>query len=247
MNWIDVAIIVILLIFIGVGFWKGFIFSILSMFGTFINFVISIILTKPTSLLLNNWFHLETAIENKLTKSIAGMNEGFNTNLIGMSKSEISKHVSTTLENSDFPLNNLFDKLININPDKVSHKSELTLNHILSDSLSKFFTLIISFAIIFALIYLILFIITIVTKKIKEIESIRITDRILGVLFGAIKGAITIIFIIGFIALFKEDGIFDSVVLYIKDSTIGGFAYSHINTFVDKYITLENVVKTIKK
>ena len=246
MNWIDIGIIAVLLIFICIGFWKGFIFSILSLFGTFINFIISLVLTKPTYLLLNKWFKLESAIQSKLTKSISSMNDGFNSNLLEMSNSEANNHISKTLNDSDFPLNKLFDKLINIKTENITNKEELTLTNILSESLSKFFSLAISFVVIFALIYLILFLLTIITKKIKEIETIRVTDRILGVLFGIINGSITIIFIIGFIALFREDGIFESIINYIKDSTIGGFAYTYINQFIDKYITLENVVKTIK-
>lgn len=246
MNWIDIIILIILIIFIGVGFWKGFIFSVLSLFGTFINSIISLILTKPTSILLNKWFNLEKSITNNLSSKIIKMHEGFSTNLIGMSDKEINKHVSTTLNKSDFPLNKLFDKLINIKSENISHKTELTLENILSESLGQFFTLIISFVIIFILIYLILFILTLITKKIKEVETVRITDRILGVLFGAIRGAITIMFIIAFISFFKENGVLSSVISYIKDSTIGGFTYEHVNTFVDKYITLENVVKTIK-
>ena len=93
----------------------------------------------------------------------------------------------------------------------------------------------------------ILLIITLVTKKLKEMETVRITDRILGVVFGAVRGALLVIFIIGFISLFNENGILSPVISYIKDSTIGGFAYNHINTFVDKYITLDNIVKTVRK
>jgi len=246
MNWIDIVILAILLIFIAFGFWKGFAFSVISLFGSFINTVISLFLTKPVNLLLNNWFKLEGSITNSLSHKISAMHEGFNTNLVGLTNKEIKSHISTTLSKSDFPLSKLFNRLIKIDSDSILDKTELTLNDILSKSLGSFFSLIISFIIIFILIYLFLFILTVVTKKIKEVESIRITDRILGVLFGAIKGAITIAFIIAIISLFKENGLLEPVINYIKQSTIGGFAYTHINTFTDKYITLQNVVKVLK-
>ena len=189
---------------------------------------------------------LKPTLEKSFTSKLSSMHEGFNTNLVGLDNAEIKKHISSTLKESDFPLTNLFSKLINVKKDSIAHKSELTLNNILSDSLSKFFTLIISFVVIFLLIYLILFIISIITKKLHEIETIRITDRILGVLFGAIKGCLTIMFIIAIISLFNENGILGDIISYMKDSSIGGFAYKHINLFTDKYITLTNVVKTIK-
>ena len=246
MNWIDIAIIVILLIFITFGFWKGFAFSVISLFGSFINTIISLFLTKPVNLLLNNWFNMEGSITNSLAIKISKMHEGFNTNLVGLTNKEIKTHVSTTLSESNFPLSKLFNNLIKIDSDTILNKTELTLTDILSKSLGSFFSLVISFVIIFILIYLFLFILTVVTKKIKEIETIRITDRILGVLFGAIKGAITIAFIICIISLFKENGLLEPVINYIKQSTIGNFAYTHINTFTDKYITLDYIVKVLK-
>jgi len=246
MNWIDIIILVILLIFITIGFWKGFAFSIISLFGSFINTIISIFLTKPVNTLLNNWFNLENSLTKSFSSKISSMHNGFNTNLVGMNNKEIKTHISTTLSESDFPLSKLFNRLININSDSILKKENLTLNDILSKSLGSFFSLIISFVIIFILIYLVLFLLTIITKKVKEVEGIRITDRILGVIFGAIKGALLICFIICIISLFNENGLLKTVITTIKNSTIGGFAYTHINTFTDKYITLDYIVKTLK-
>ena len=207
MNWIDGLIIVILLIFIAIGFWKGFIFSILSLFSAFINFTIALFLTRPVTNLFNSWFGLEGALTKGFESKLTSMNAGFNTNLVGMTDSEITNHISTTLKESNFPFENMFKRLLSVNSEKIADKTSISLNDILSKSLGSFFSLIICFVIIFLLIYLILFLVSRLSKKAKEIESIRITDRILGVVFGIIKGALVVVGLFAILSFFKEDGV----------------------------------------
>lgn len=245
MNGIDIAIIVILVAFVAFGFYKGFIFSILSLFSTFVNFCIAIALTKPVSNLFNSIFNLE----GSLTSNIAGKltAEGYTTNLVGMTDKEISSHISSTLQSNNFPLNKLFNGLVNITNEKIGDKTSITLQEILSKSLGTFFTLIISFVVIFLLIYLVLFIISRISKKAKEAsQGINTTDRILGVIFGLIRGAIVIAFIFVIISFLPENGIFAGMIDYIKQSAIGNFAYTNVNNFVDKYLNWQTVGKAIQ-
>lgn len=246
MNWIDIIIIAIMLVFIAIGFWKGFIFSILSIFSAFINFVISILLTRPVTNLFNSWFGLEGALTKGFEGKLTSMHDGFNLNMVGMTDSQISTHISTTLEESNFPLKNMFEKLLTVNSEKIADQTSITLNDILSNSLGSFFSLIISFVIIFIIIYLILFLISKISKKAKEIDGIRITDRILGVVFGIVKGALVVIGLFAILSFFKEDGALEPVFKYISNSEMSSWIYSNINTLVDKYITLDNITSIIK-
>jgi len=247
MNWIDAIIIVILLIFIIVGVCKGFMFSILSVFSSFVNFCIALVLTKPCTTLLNQWFDLEGTLTNKLSIKLANMSEGFSTNLVGMSNSEISTHVSNTLKESKFPLESLFNNLLKIDSEVISSKESLTLGEILSKSLGSFFSFIITFVILFILIYLILFILSKFSSKAKEVEGIRVIDRILGVLFGFIKGSLLVVFIFAILSFFKEDGLLKSLFNYIEGSQLGTFIYNYINPFVDKYLNFETLKSIINK
>lgn len=246
MNWIDAILLVILIVFVSIGFWKGFIFSILSMFSAFINFVLAIFLTRPVTNLLNSWFGLEGGLTNAFSNKITSMGEGFSTNLVGMTDSEISTHVSSTLKESNFPMQNLFKSMLNIKADQIADKTSLTLNDILSKSLGSFFSLIISFVIVFLLIYLVLWIISLISKKAKEVDGIRIVDRLLGVVFGLVKGALTIAFVFAILSFFSEDGVLEPVFNYINNSAIGSWAYQNINTLVDKYLNFDTLSKVVQ-
>lgn len=245
MNWIDLIILIILVVFVAVGFWKGFIFSILSMFSFFINFAISLFLTRPVTNLLNSWFGLESGLTNAFSNKILSMGEGFSTNLVGMTDSEISSHVSKTLESADFPFKRMFEGMLNIKADQIADKASLTLNDILSKSLGSFFSLIISFIIIFLLIYLVLWIISLISKKAKQVDGIRIVDRILGVLFGLVKGFLSIAFVFAILSFFSEDGLLKEVFSYINQSAIGSFIYQNVNTLVDTYLNFDTLSKAV--
>ncbi|MBR2909560.1 MAG: CvpA family protein [Clostridia bacterium] len=247
MNWIDIAILIIMLIFITIGFWRGFMFSIISMFSAFINFTIALLLTRPVTNLINSWFRLEGALTNAFENKLSSLSNGFNTNLVGMSNSQIADHISSTLNESNFPFKKLFTNFLDIKASAIEGKTSLTLNDILSKSFGSFFSLIICFVIIFLLIYLILFLLSKLSTKAKEVEGIRITDRILGVFFGIIKGALVVIGLFAVLSFFKEDGVLEPVFKYISQSQMSNWIYSNVNLLVDKYITLEQLTSVIKK
>lgn len=242
MNWVDIVIIVLLVVFVAIGFWKGFIFSILSLFSVFINFILSLFLTKPFSTLFNKW-GLESKLISSFTSKISSMHTGFDVNMIGMNQEQINNHISTTLTESNFPFKSMFERMIKFSPETVSHKANLTLTDILSKSLGNFFSLVISFTIAFILIYLILWLIGFLSKKAKQVEGLRIIDRLLGVAFGLIRGAIAISTIFTVLSFFNEEGILQTVFEYIDSSTIGSWVYQNMNTLVDKYLNFGEITK----
>lgn len=246
MNWIDIGIIVILIVFIAIGFWKGLIFSLLSVFSTFVNFCISIFLARPITNLLNNWFGMESSMCKGFMSKFSSATPLFDTNMVGMTKSEISSHISKTLSEGKVPFKKLLSAMIKISPEQIEAKESCTLNEILSKSFSAFFSLIIGFIISFAIIYLILWIISLLTNKAREIDGIRITDRILGVLFGLIKGFLFVAFLFSILSFFNEDGSLKSVFDYINQSQLGSWIYNVVKTLVDKYLNFGAVVKQVQ-
>lgn len=245
MNWIDAIILVILVVFVAIGIWKGLVFSLLSMFSSFINFVLAIFLTKPLTILIGKHFKLESALTNAFAKNISSRGAGFDTNLVGMTNEEISSHISNTLSESKFPAKGLFKNMMNVTSEKISGKTSLTMTDILSKSLGSFFTIIICFVIAFLLILLTLWIVSLISKKARQVDGIRVTDRILGAVFGLIKGALFVCFIFAILSFFKEDGLLAKLFTYIHKSAIGDWMYSNVNYLVDKYINFQTFKKLV--
>lgn len=248
MNAIDIVIILILLLFIGIGTYKGFIFSLVSVFSSTINFFIAFIICKPINSVLNSIFNLELAIKNGFSAHFTSLGTAFNTNMVGLSQASINTHISNTLNNSSLSgfEKDLYSKVLKVSPSQIANKEFVSVNSILSQSLATFFSVLIGFIISFALIYLILWIINLIGKKVKENgHSTKVIDRIFGFIFGAIKGALYISLFFVVLSFFNENGLLKDLFNYIKASPIGNFAYKNVNYFMDTYVNLKDLFNGI--
>lgn len=247
MNWVDAAIIAIVLIFVIVGCVKGLVFSVLSIFSSSVNFFISLFLTRPVASLINALFGMESSLTSNFAAKLTAMDCGFDVELSTFgSQAELSSHVSETINNSSLSgfSKGILNSTVHITPENVAG-TNTTLNDIVSKSFASFLTLVISFIIVFILIYLILWIISAISKKMHKNQDVRLTDRILGLFFGLIKGFLFVVLVFGVLSFFNENGVLAPIIDYIKSSTIGGWLYGNVSTFVHKYIDLKEIFKGI--
>ena len=82
MNIIDIVVLVLLLLTALIGFWKGFINSLLSFFSSALSLTAAFFLAKPLASLMNNWFKLGATIGNAVSGQISGFFADFS-NLTG--------------------------------------------------------------------------------------------------------------------------------------------------------------------
>ena len=247
MNWVDILIIAIILIFIIVGCVKGFVFSILSIFGSTVNFIIALCLCKPMANFLNSSFNLESTLVSNFTDKLSNISTDFNIPLSTFkTQTELSSHINDTINNSSLGgfIKKLLSNTIKVTPENVSG-TDTTLNNIISKSFATFISLIISFIIVFILIYLILWLISFLSKKANQISDIKFTDRILGTFFGFVKGSLIVLFIFALLSLFNQDGLLSGLFKEINNSTIGGWLYNNVSEFMHKYVNLKDIAKSI--
>ena len=247
MNWFDAIIIVILLIFMAFGIKKGFMFSIIDMFGFFVNFVISLFLSKPMHGLLG-FMGMERSIASGLFAKYSTFN-GFTTDLIEYQQvnGNVTDYVNETINNS--PLNGfekkLFNGTINHNlADKLaaSSNSTVSLADIMSKALAQFITVITAFIISFILIYVVLLVLRIVSKKLKESNFVNVFDKIFGAGFGIVRGFMFLVLIFAVLSFFSDNGILGTVINYINQSAIGGWLRRSVNTFMIQYVDIKQFI-----
>lgn len=243
---LDIAIVVIILIFVIIGIKKGFAFSLISLFGGTVNLFFATILTGPFKSLLST-IGLTGSIQGVYASKMATM-AGFETELVGMGAEELTTTVNNAINNSGFSwvtktLTRWFCKLT---PENIAHKTSCTLKDILSDAYSSFWSTFIAFAVAFGLIYLVLFLISKAMKAAKRDRAFDFFDKVLGLLFGLVRGAMSIAFLIAILSLFSENGLLGPVIDYVKASKIGGWGYNLINPIVDHYINFENIIAAIR-
>lgn len=247
MNWIDAAIIVILLIFIVFGIKKGFMLSVIDLFSFFVNTIISLFLAKPMRSLLN-MFGMENSLASSLYDKYSALGSDFTTDLIEYSKNKnITDFVNDAFKSSSLSefskkifngaINNgLSDKLANSTNETVS------LADIMSKSLAQFITVVSAFAICFILMYVLLIILKAISKKLNQSKFVNLFDKLFGACFGAVKGFLFVVALFVVLSFFSDNGILGSAINYINQSAIGGWLRSNVNTFMIEYVNIKQFV-----
>lgn len=245
MNWIDIVIIVIMLIFIIIGVCKGFMFSVLSLFSGMVSVFLSILLTKPMTMLLS-LTGVQNSISTGYVTKFAGLSS-FQTNLVDIANpTEFAKNAVSSSNLSGFS-KTVTNWFLNISPSQLEGKGSITLSEILSKAYAGFWCTLIAFAISFALIWLVLWILSRIAKKTKENKVVNKTDRFLGFIFGIVRGALVISVIFAVLSFFNRTGVFAPLFNYIEQSKIGSWLFNFVDHFMKTYINIDGIVKSIFK
>ena len=242
MNFIDIIIISILLIFIIIGICKGFMSSFLSLFKGLVLIFLAILLTSPINMLVNK-IGITNSIKSAYSMRMDSM-PGFNTNLVNLDAQTLNTHIKTTINESELPniTKTTTNWFLKISPEQIANKENITLNNILSNSYSNFWSTLISFTISFLLILIILLILNKITQKSKQIPVIKATDRVLGAIYGFIHGTIIICVLLAILNLFSPTGLLEPIYSAIYASKIGDWAFSQVHLFIQKYLNFNTLL-----
>lgn len=247
MNWFDAGIIAILLIFMAFGIKRGFMFSVIDLFGVFVNFIISLFLCGPMRKLLG-LMGMEKGIASGLYSKYSSFGSDFTKNLISVKENgNVTDFVNDAFNHS--PLNAFSKKLFNgtINhrlADKLaaSTNESVSLADIMSKSVAQFVTIIVAFILSFVLIYVVLLVLRILSKKLQQSKAVNVFDRIFGGCFGIVKGFMFLIVIFAILSFFSDNGILGTVMNYINKSAIGGWLRTSVNTFMVEYVDIKQFI-----
>ena len=251
MNWLDLALVLFVIIFIIIGIKKGFMTSVLSSFSFGAIAIAAFFLYRPIMSLLNNWFGLENAIFDSYYDKLVAHSTDFEVNLIGLEKAELRTFVRSTLKSGAIPfiprimfnlfLNNrsLYTKL------EASGLESRTLGEIVGSSYANFFTTLIAFAITYILICLIVLLFKFIVNKLRNIGFVKVVDNIFGALYGAFRCFIILVIISTVINLLSPFNFMDSIVNYINNSFFGNLIYGQINNIIDNLLGYTDVVTSL--
>lgn len=251
MNWLDLVLILLILIFLFIGFKKGFMTSVLSSFSFKINAIISFFLCKPLSIVLNKLFNIETLISNNYASKLISSSTDFSVNLLDIPSADLGSFVSNTINKSN--LSNFTNSLTNLFLNNNSLYSTLhdsnhttrTLADIISSAYGNFFITIISFISSILLIYLFVLLLRFITNKLRSIGFIKTVDNIFGIFFGLFQCFLFFIILSLIIKLMSGLSFMSGVINYINSSAIGDFIYGQISSFIDNYLNLNILFDSI--
>ncbi len=249
MNWLDLAILLFVAIFIFIGVKKGFMTSVISNFSISLNLIISFFLHKPIQSLYMKWFG--GSLATNYATSLIESSSGFAANLISLPSSELKGFVKATLDAGEIKgIPRLFYNLFLNNSSLYTklHNSGLesrTLADILGDTRATFLTTIIAFVTSFVLLYLIIWLISLLVKKLREIGLVKVVDNSLGALYGLFKAFLCLIIVCLILNLMSPFAFMQGVEAYINGSLCGRFIYEPINYFIENYLNFGEIIRTI--
>lgn len=180
MNILDIIVLVILGIFLIAGLVKGFLRTLLSLFGNIASLIVAIIFAQPVAKILDSWWHLTenfgTSIAEALSSSgiLPTVTEGMTRDdvISGINASPILKSLITPFVPTEF--------------------SADTLAASIGNSLGALATIVVTAILLFVAIRLAVFLLSKLFDAITKSRAISGLDRLLGGLFGILKGAIVV-------------------------------------------------------
>ncbi|MBQ8451694.1 MAG: CvpA family protein [Clostridia bacterium] len=251
MNWLDLGIIVLVVIFLIIGIKRGLMRSVLSHFTLGTNCLISFFASRPIGWLYDKIFNISGKIAGSYSSKLLEASADFGTNLIGISNDSLSGFVSSTINKSGF--SRFTNWLLNLFINKGSLYSELnesgktsrTLSEIISEGLGSFYLKLISFVTSIILIYLIVWLFKLLADKLRKNGAVKVVDSVLGVVYGLVRAFIILVIICVVIKLISPLSFMGGVIEYINGSLFGKLIYSQVNSFMDNYLNFSDLIRSI--
>ena len=187
---------IVFIVSVIVGAKQGFIKSLISTFGSLLSLIFAVLLCSSVAKFLENKFSLVTTISSKLTGILTGV---FGEELMSTPLSLATEDVLS--ENFNLSLY-LVRIILSIKSSDIA--PDTTLSNIICPVFAYYIVCILSVILLYILFRILFFIIGEIVKKLHSNKVIGTTDTVLGLVFGAIKGIITINFalmILGIIPL----------------------------------------------
>lgn len=227
---VDIVILVMLVVFVGIGIMRGFANSLLSLCGWFISLIISIFLARPFASLLENILPFDNWIGVPILNWLS-QNEFLNI-AIPQTESEIT----TALIGAGIPefLANILTPAVKGVIPSVSDQS-VTLAQIIAPAITHCVVLVIAFIVLQILVRVaVLLVQHLLTRTIEKFALATAIDRTLGGVFGFIKFVLVVFATFMVLTPLKTYAFMDWYEKDVDKSTIGKFVEE--NNFLDDWL-----------
>lgn len=197
--FIDLAILLILLICIFLGYKKGLIGVVFKIFSFAISLILSFVLINPITNLVIDKTSIDESLEASVIKFINGNND------------EKASETSSTITNY---INNYISKYESTSQDTIAKN--------ISKELTRNIIGIGTFIILFIILRIVLFFLSFITSAIAELPIIKQFNVSGGVIYGIIEGLFIIYLLLAIISFLN----IPTLQFAIKNSVIGSILYN---------------------
>lgn len=203
---VDLIIIAVLLLFIGMGYKKGLTGSLIKLLSFVIALVLAFMLYKPIASVIIEKTEIDENIKNTITNTLGQEDKS--------GKEEKSKDENTNTT--------ILDNINNGIKDATEEVKNTAINGITETIIGMG-----SFITIYIVVRLVLLVVGLFVNQITKLPIIKQTDKIGGIVYGALEGIVIIYTILAIITLISIVWIDNPVVIAISKSTLGEMLYNH--------------------
>ncbi len=214
----DIILILLLLLFAGMGMKKGFMKTMLSFAGIILSLIIAVFLTNSFAGMLEG-----TGIHDFIIKSSSGMLDGVG----GFMATEIPSYEvlyeALSASMPDFIAKMLADSAAAL----IGTSANMTIAELLTPTLASFFLHIASFFILFVGSFIITLIVKAIVSAITSLPIISTVDKLLGFVLGLVKGILFISAVMLLLSFMGNIGFVETINTYIMDSFLASYMYNN--------------------
>lgn len=247
MATIDIVVLCVLIVFGIVGMIRGFLDTLISLFGNLFSLGIAILCSKPVSKFLDSIFHIVDGIGGKIASSLSGTVKPFVDNI-----EAVNDGVLTGAELKDYmkgdSLANRALKLF-VEDSKEFVRTEGTdaaamdtqvVNYV-GAQIAKIVAIVIAVIVMFVIIRIAILLLAKLFDALSKNKVVSGIDRAVGLLFGLIKGSILVCIVLAVFYLIANQ----TVLNWIDGSTITKWVYTYVCEFVEFLVSKFNLPKQI--
>lgn len=225
--FVNAILIAILAAFSVGGTFKGFLRSVFSLLGFVVAIGAAFALTPSVSHLAEEKSFLQAPISGAVQSVVEALDENF-------AKLEFSEQdkMLAYIKTSDIPLyaKSVLVKLV----EKTNFEGKFTISRIVSRPLYSFAIRFVVFALLAIIFYVIVKILQIITLKMVRLPFLKVTDRVLGFLFGLTLGIVIYFLIVSIMLLVSQFVLSDWIIKKIEGGYLSSIFYQN---FGDKVIS----------
>lgn len=232
---IDIVILCVLVLFGIIGIWKGFLNTIISLFGNLASLAVAILCAKPVSSFLDKIFNIVGGIGGKIAESLAPTITPFESGITELTGSGLKTYLANDGLSFQERLFNLFIE------DSATFTTDAEVVKYIGERIAGVAALVIAVVVMFIVIRIGILLLAKLFNALTKNKAISGLDRAMGLLFGLLKGAILVSLVLGVFYLIANTTVNE----WIQNSTITKWVYQYICDFIDWAVENFNLPEVI--
>ncbi len=240
---IDVVLVTILVIFGIIGFNKGFLKSLISLFSWVVCLVIAIFTAKYVASWINGIYDFSSLIGGKIAESLSSTNDFFSQTIASFESKDAILEGINNIEG----LNGVLKQIIRMvfSNTNVDMTSEETVGAIAGASLGHVIMIIIAGVLVFIVLKIIVAILSRLFDNIERTKILGGLNKVFGLIFGVLKaGCVIVVLNCILVGLSLIPAVNNTITPVIQDNThIEKFVYNQTDKIVEKYIIDGNAIQ----